>query len=193
MNMLGHVGLSIAMVYSTESLVFKPTPDYSNRFERFAHWINKNIDYRVVIISSVAADIIDKPLGLWLMPDLVSYNTRTIGHSLLFCLTLFLLCAIFRKTWRQNMAILAAINTFHLLLDQMWIHKEISLWPLYGWGFPIIERTMFSDYSENILSNLYNFYKYPWELTGMIIINLFIIRIIIKGNIISFFRHGKVD
>ena len=198
MNLLGHVGLSIAIAYSTDTLVFKSARGHdwrlsSSRFKHFAIWVDTNIDYRVVIISSIAADLIDKPLGLWLVPNFVSYNTRSFGHSFLFCLTLLLICVIFRKPWRLNMIIFAVIYTFHLIFDQMWIHREISLWPLYGLGFPVIDSTTFSEYSGNVLSNLYNFYKYPWELTGMLIITLFIIRIILKGNIISFFRQGKVN
>lgn len=198
MNLLGHVGLSLAIAYSADSLILKAPLNNGNslhnyHFERFAKWFNKNIDYRVVIISSIAADLIDKPLGLWLIPDFVSYNTRSVGHSLLFCLALFLLCVFFRKTWRQNMVIVAAMNISHLIFDQMWMQREISLWPLYGWEFPIIDSTTFSNYSENVINNLYNFYKYPWEVIGMIIIAMFIIRMIFKGNIISFLQHGKID
>lgn len=198
MNLCGHVGLSIALAYSAHTLMSKSfltrnRESSNNRISRLALSIHTTMDYRVVVMGSVAADLIDKPLGLWLTPDFVSHNTRSVGHSLIFCLILFILPVFFKKTWSKNIIIVAVASTFHLIFDQMWIHRGIVLWPIYGWGFPIVDSTTFSEYSGHVLSNLYHFYKYPWELVGMTIIVLFVIHIIYTHNVVSFLRYGKVD
>ena len=46
-----------------------------------------NIDYRYVALGSMLSDIIDKPLGLIILKD-VLYNGRLIGHTLLFAFAL---------------------------------------------------------------------------------------------------------
>jgi len=41
------------------------------------------LDYRLLMLGSMLPDIIDKPLGLWLLVDVFS-NGRIFAHSLLF-------------------------------------------------------------------------------------------------------------
>ena len=51
------------------------------------HW-TKRLDWRFIIIGSMLPDIIDKPLGMFILGDTFS-NGRIFAHTLLFFIILF--------------------------------------------------------------------------------------------------------
>ena len=45
---------------------------------------------------------------------------------------------------------------FHLLLDAIWLHQIVFLWPIFGWGIPLGETPFWSMAWERALSD-------PWR------------------------------
>ena len=153
MNVFAHVGLTVAAVYSAEKLLQAWSARRHTREDvrvpalqgQDAKWNNDerpgaaySIDHRMVLVGSLLPDIIDKPLGLWLAPDLVNHSLRNLGHSGVFVLLLLAGGLVVRWRWRHTaFLVLALSSTGHLLLDQMWHLPRILLWPGRGWEFPV--------------------------------------------------------
>lgn len=85
------------------------------------------LDFRLLALSALAADLIDKPLALTFFTD--AQTSQLMAHSLLSNLALLLLSLLF---WPRALPYLLAF-TFHLAADRMWRHPESFWWPLYGW------------------------------------------------------------
>ena len=94
------------------------------------------IDYRLVLLGALLPDIIDKPLALWILPDVFT-STRALAHTALFN-TAFLLAggALLARWGTSAVLVLALASTGHLVLDSMWSLTEVLWWPYHGWGFP---------------------------------------------------------
>jgi membrane-bound metal-dependent hydrolase YbcI (DUF457 family) len=104
MLILGHIGLSILLVYALE----------------------RPVDYRYVIIGSLLSDIIDKPLGNIVFYGVLN-NGRIIGHTIAFAL-LLTAAGLFKK----KVLCLAYGVWMHFVLDMMWLNPVTLLWPLLG-------------------------------------------------------------
>ena len=128
MLILGHLGCTLAATQAGEAAYKK----ISGRRFRAA---GRLIDYRVLALGSMMPDIIDKPLTLILLPDVFEGVTRTIGHSLLFPLLLFVIWRLVSGSRRNFLLPLAIGSAVHLVLDGMFTHPGTLLWPFMGWGF----------------------------------------------------------
>ena len=96
----------------------------------------RKIDYRIVLVGSMLPDLIDKPIGIFILGNVFS-NGRIFSHTILFHLVLLLLGLYFyRKFGRIEFLTLFFCSGFHLVLDQMWLMPRTLFWPLYGWTFP---------------------------------------------------------
>ena len=85
------------------------------------------LDYRLLALSAMAPDLIDKPLALFVFTN--AYTSQLVAHSLFFNLALLISTLIF---WRQGLPYVLAGNA-HLIADRMWRHTESFWWPLFGW------------------------------------------------------------
>ncbi|MFQ5790367.1 MAG: metal-dependent hydrolase [Acidobacteriota bacterium] len=95
-----------------------------------ARWANKAADLRWVILLTLLADLVDKPLGLVLFRETLN-NGRVYFHSLFLNLLLTLLLVTFRKPLIYSLAL-----WMHQLCDRMWKRPWAALWPLSGsFGF----------------------------------------------------------
>lgn len=93
----------------------------------------KDLDTRKVVIASVAADIIDKPIGL-LYSESFGKHTRLAAHTLIACVIIFA-TAKFVKKREPNSIWYAFAYFFHMILDQMWMPPYsiyIFFWPFLG-------------------------------------------------------------
>ncbi|MCH7745383.1 MAG: metal-dependent hydrolase [Chloroflexi bacterium] len=84
-------------------------------------------DYRLMAIMSIAPDIIDRALFVFVLPSALS--GRLIAHTILFQLVFFALIVLMRRRWW----IYGAASAFHLLLDTSWNSSSWFvqvLWPL---------------------------------------------------------------
>ena len=152
MNVPGHTGLSLgaflAAGYLGDVILFH---SYAAQFSR-RPWISSlasffsspprvlqriRLDYRIILSGSLLPDVIDKPLGLFLLPNLLDFNGRTIGHTLVFNLVLLAIGVLILKArGHYTLLVLALSSSGHLLLDQMWHTPQTLFWPFLGWGFP---------------------------------------------------------
>ncbi|AGK60062.1 hypothetical protein Asulf_00026 [Archaeoglobus sulfaticallidus PM70-1] len=131
------------------------------------------MDYRLIFIGSLLPDIIDKPLGMILLP---LNNGRVFGHTLLFILILLLIGLKYRKSLFLSFA-----SFLHLIEDELWNEPETFFWPLLG-DFPAKEHSSFYEYIERIIS------EYTPSLSHIFIsevIGIVIILIFLKERVIS--------
>jgi len=147
-------------------------------------------DYRMLIIGSMLPDVIDKPLGIWLLADEIS-SGRIYGHTLLFLL-LIITAGILIYYYRRNIAILLVSGgTFaHLVLDQMWLNPRTLLWPLFG---VVFERHETGEWLGGLFETLTsNPSVYIPEIIGTLIVSAFAWHIIRGGNLIAFIKTGRL-
>ena len=170
---LSHVGFTTAAVKVLEKgLRFPP------------------IDYRVLIVASLLPDLIDKPLYSLLEGSYV-YESRALGHSLVFlgCLGVLMVIQWF---WKRELFLFTVFLgvLFHDILDVMWLHRGIFLWPLEGWQFPKatgeawLGQLPLFGYNIRLLDFLDNI--------SVLILLFFFMKIAWSGKIAGFLRKGKL-
>ncbi|RLF69752.1 MAG: hypothetical protein DRN35_05520 [Thermoplasmata archaeon] len=113
----------------------------------------RDVDLRLFLFALMLPDIIDKPLGHFVLTSL--NNGRIISHTLLF-LALLLLASV--KSERMRWVAFGV--AIHHGMDLMFLDPTTYLWPLFG-PFP---RTEFvpSDWVISVLSN-------RWYLLGEVL------------------------
>ena len=180
MLVFGHVGLTIS-AFSAYSWA-----DRKWRADRSL----PPFDYRAVIVGAMLPDIVDKPLGLWIAPDLVDRSLRSIAHGFLFGLLVLGIGAIFLAAKRRPRAMLLGIaSSGHLVLDRMWSNPAILLWPFLGWDFTA-DYPAFSEWASGRFADLLTFFTdYP-ELLGFLAIVGFTAQILRPGNLRRFLSTG---
>jgi hypothetical protein len=175
MLLFGHIGITIAFIF----IVFL--------------FLKGKVDYRFVIVGSMLPDMIDKPLGEYILYS-VFQNGRIICHTLLFIAVLTLAALYVTKRYKFNgFEFLALGAMMHLTEDQIWNAPGTLFWPLLGWEFP---KLNLGDYIGYLLSNLL---KYPDvyvpELIGLGIVVTFIYyyKLYRSGPLRRFILHGKLE
>lgn len=180
MILLGHVGLTTGAFK-----VFEKTTLYKNKIRN-----TENIDYRIVIIGSLMPDIIDKPLGAFLLRDYF-HNSRIFTHTL-FVSALILVSGVWfyyrKKT--TKILFLGLASLIHLILDSMWLYPAILFWPFLGWKFP--QRAEGHWLSEDLIRLVSDPFVWAPELFGGIIIGYLIIKALKNNNFRSFLKKGKL-
>jgi membrane-bound metal-dependent hydrolase YbcI (DUF457 family) len=196
MLLFGHLGLTTGAAWASGHSYDKlrarkqPLESGSDKLRRLA----SKIDYRVVLIGSMLPDIIDKPLGLWVLHDEYG-GGRSFCHTLFFALIL-LLAGIIRQRRKRGILLLtlALANAMHLVLDEMWTRKETLLWPVLG-------RSFYPSGAGNLSQALSSWWKalssnpsvYIPEIAGALILSLFLLALIRKKNLLLFFKSGKIE
>ena len=161
MFLFGHIGITLGIF-----MLLKMHPSLSKI----------PIDLRLVVLGSILPDLIDKPLKLFIFADSMS-SGRTYGHTLLFCLLLFLGAFYLWKKKNNSAVLVIPVASFlHLIQDRMWKTPETLLWPLMGWEFP---KGSYSpsiiDYFLNMFTNSYTpaaGYVFTSELLGILILGI---------------------
>jgi inner membrane protein len=147
------------------------------------------LDYRLVIIGSLLPDIIDRPLGLWLLPDVFGPSTRALGHTLLFnALFVMVALAALRVGGYRAPLVLALASSGHLLIDMMWEVPQTLFWPLYGIGFGRAE----SDYTPDWLQWLRT--DTCWmmvEAFGALVLAIFLARLLWRRRFLRWLIRGE--
>ena len=149
------------------------------------------LDYRLLLVGSMLPDIIDKPLGIWLLRETLG-SGRVFGHTLLFAAVLAGIGLYLYVTRRRLGVLCLALGTLaHLVLDQMWLNPRTLLWPLYGLSF---ERGTVEHWLPGILTSLVTKPSvYLPEIIGALLLAAFFWYIIRHGKLTSFLRSGRVD
>jgi inner membrane protein len=148
------------------------------------------IDIRLLLVGSLLPDIIDKPVGHFLFPDVFGTG-RIFCHTLLFLILITLVGLCLYWTRNKTWLLVLSFGTFmHIILDVIWLDPRTFLWPLYGLTF---ERICLNTWIQDILCTLL---KHPIviipELVGAIIIIWFVLILVCRRKLCTFIRYGKV-
>jgi len=151
MLILGHAGITLGIFWFLEERV------------------GLKFDYRIVVLSALLPDIIDKPLGMIILP---LNNGRIVGHTAIFAIALLFVGLRYR-----NFPTISLASMLHLVEDEMWNEPETLFWPFFG-NFPKEEYKGLYEYVRMIASEYIPSpsHTFIFEVVGAFIIILFLIR-----------------
>ena len=202
MLLFGHTGIPLAVIWISQKTASQFRFGGSSRLleqgaagnpdsppQANLTQVTRGLDYRLLLVGSMLPDILDKPLGTWLMADVLS-NGRIFGHTLLFSLILLGVGVyLFAGSRRAGILSLALGSLAHLGLDQMWLQAETLLWPLFGWSFP---KGDVSQWLEGIVRSLFSKPGvYIPELIGVFCLAVFFADTIRRRKLRHFLRTGQ--
>jgi len=177
--LFGHVGLAWGGVLVVEE-ASRRLPGLGRR---------TRIDFRFVILGSMLPDIIDKPLGIYILGGGLS-NGQIFAHSLLSVLLLLLAALVARAGLRPALAFTALGAGVHLLQDRMWEKPHTLLWPLLGRRF---ERVDVSGWSGQMLEQLFSDpCTYVSEAAGAAVVVVLLAVLMRRGGLRDFILAGRM-
>ena len=146
------------------------------------------IDYRLVLLGSMLPDIIDKPIGQYFLRDTFS-NGRIFGHTLFFCLIIFLIGLYrYRRCGGTGGIVLSLCSGSHLVLDQIWHSPKTLFWPILGLAF---DKLDLSDWMPSMWGALWNDPSvYGPEIVGLLILALFGLKLLRSRRVLDFLKRG---
>jgi len=149
--------------------------------------LTRYIDVRLLFIGALLPDIIDKPLGIYILKI---ENGRIYAHTLLFLIIIGVTGYYLYRSRRQVWLLTLAAGTLaHLVMDEMWQVPVTLFWPLMGLSFP---RLDLQNYISNIFKEIFtNHFIFTTELIGLVIIIWFVIWLISKRKFVPFIVRGK--
>ncbi len=183
MFVFGHVGLTwggaLLLVKASRRLPAsgprRPTSD--------------GLDYRFLILGSMLPDLIDKPLGVFLLRKQLS-NGRIFAHSLLFGVLVTLAALTRRGKVSRGLYSAALGSAAHLVLDQMWTQTHTLFWPLKGLPF---ERRDVSHWLDQMLKLLVSDPRtYVSEAAGALVVLGLLLDLRRRRALPEFLRSGKM-
>lgn len=189
MLLLAHTGLTLGIARGLDELLLQRPS--SSQLSRWSRKLMDKVDYRLVLVSSLLPDIIDKPVGIYLFRETFS-NGRIFGHTLLFLLFLFLLGLFLRRRfhWSGGLVIFFC-SAIHLLLDGMWSDPHTLLWPLYGFSF---EKEDLALWIPHMISALKTEPQvYISEYLGAVCLVGFGVELLLRRKVLCFLRTGLVS
>jgi membrane-bound metal-dependent hydrolase YbcI (DUF457 family) len=187
MFVLGHVGISLGIIV----LVAWYYSKYVLKEGSVSSFIGK-IDFRIVVVSAMFPDLVDKLIGMLILGEEVA-NGRIFTHSVITVTVLAVAILNLSKIKFSRLSI-PALYIFpaflHLVFDFLWDEPETLLWPLLGTGFPKV-GVEFADYFDILLSD-----PLVWttEIIGSVIIIILFIRfrVYLKDNFVAFIKKGRL-
>lgn len=187
MFLLGHIGISIGIIYLLAWFIYfgkeKENPGISSY---------GNIDFRIIIVAAMVPDIVDKIVGMVIFKEEIS-NGRLFTHSIIilgiFSICIFLLVKVQLGSLLRTSIYLLPLY-IHLFLDRMWEQTQTLFWPFLGLGFPRLD-VEFGDYFTYLMTNPYILMG---EILGtFIIVALFIkYKLFTKMNLFGFLKYGRL-
>ena len=152
MLLFGHIGITLGIAWFAESK------------------LKVKMDYRLIAVGSLLPDLVDKPVGMILLP---LNNGRVFGHTLLFIFILLLIGLRYR-----NSLYLSFASFLHLIEDGMWNEPETLFWPVFGLEFPAKEHGSFYEYLGRIISEYTPSLSHVFilEVVGLAVILAFLMR-----------------
>ncbi len=189
MLFFGHAGVTLGIALAAKGVAHRFYPVKDGKPEPGAIAVIRRLDLRLLIVGSLLPDIIDKPLGLIILRDSISYG-RIYSHTLLFLILLalggWLLYRFRRQTWLIVLAVGAA---GHHILDLIWLSPSVFFWPFLGTTFP---RENPGNYLEELLYGLlHEPLTLATEVIGLVSAIIFAIWLLRKKKVLSFFKGGK--
>lgn len=191
----GHAGITLGTVLILQKTLHSRNEIAKERgstgaLDSIAVFVS-DIDLRILLIGSLLPDIIDKPIGLIIFREAISYG-RIYAHTLLF-LSLIIIGGIllYRLKRQKWLLTLAFASAGHLVLDLMWKTPTVLFWPFLGTSFPREDST---DYLAQIVTDFLTQPSVFWgELVGFIVALVFGIMLFSRKNgVRDFFLHGRI-
>lgn len=170
-----------------------PMPNRLNRFLLSSlQRLSRIADIRFLLLGSILPDIIDKPLGLWALKDLIG-SGRAFAHTLLFLLIIALAgWLIYRRRKSTWLLVISFGVVIHLVLDSMWKTPQTLFWPLYGIQLPK-EQIVFLPWITGMLNGLIaDPMELILEILGFLILLWSGYVIWRSGKMARFLRTGRV-
>ncbi len=151
MLILGHAGITLGIFWFLEERT------------------GLKFDFRIVVLSALLPDLIDKPLGMIILP---LSNGRIIAHTIIFAIALLFIGLRYRRFLPVSLA-----SMLHLVEDEMWNEPETLFWPLFG-NFPKEEYRGLYEYVRMIALEYIPSpsQTFIFEVVGAVIIILFLIK-----------------
>ena len=134
----------------------------------------RKVDYRLVALAAMGADLIDKPLA-------ALYFYRRYKSAVLFAHTLlFHLAVLFTTLWkRPRWWPYAVAFNGHVVLDRLWLFQDTFYWPFRGWRFHTWQKAG-SEQKDIKRAYWYAFTRRPelwgWEIGGAVALLWFVWR-----------------
>ena len=147
------------------------------------HALDRRADLRWVIFFTLVADIIDKPLGLWIFKETIN-NGRVWFHSLAVNLLVTLVLVLARKPGVYALAL-----WLHQFCDRMWMRPWVALWPLAG-------RFGFRDLAfEDWVYGIFNPYHVVSDIVGLVVLLFFAwrYRLFRRRRLAGWIRTGRLE
>jgi membrane-bound metal-dependent hydrolase YbcI (DUF457 family) len=150
--------------------------------------LSRYADIRAILIGAILPDIIDKPIGHWILAGELD-NGRIFSHSLVF-LMLVTLCGIFiYSRYRSTFFLAIAFGVLmHLVLDSMWLDPHALFWAFLGFSF---EHGEPGNYLLEILRNMGHPNVFIPEITGLVILCGFGVLIIKRKSVWHIGKTGR--
>ncbi len=199
MLVLGHVGITFAVALAAESVASR------SRIVATGHGLSKlrkglraaivslskRVDLRILLIASVLPDVIDKPIGLVLFPNVFGTG-RLLAHALVFPFALAIAGAwLYRSRHSVILLTLAYGATMHLVLDAMWRTPSVLFWPFAG---PLPLGANPDGWLTGIFTALLtNPAAYLPEIAGAILLLPLLFAVVGRTGMGRFLRSGSVD
>ena len=164
-----------------------------NLQEHLASWLvslGNHIDIRVLLISSLLPDIIDKPVGYLFFRNAISTG-KAFAHTFLFFLLFTVAGAYLYKKHGKTGLLAVSFGVFtHLIFDRMWRNPRTLFWPVYGVTFA---RGDVTTWIPNMLKGLMTDPQiYMPELVGAVILTWFLLTLVRRRKVFYFLRYGRV-
>jgi membrane-bound metal-dependent hydrolase YbcI (DUF457 family) len=203
MLVFGHVGLTLGAAAAVDYLYYRgkrpghgtPIPSTMNVRDEtgttHVPFLKDHIDLRILLAGSLLPDIIDKPLGIYMLGNAIG-NGRIFSHTLLFLSLCIIIGALVFWHWRRTWALVLAFGTFtHLIFDSMWNRPQTLFWPLLGAAFPKQDSANWID------SNIHNLLTKPSyyipEIAGALVLLAFLLIVLRRRSLGRLIRKGKVS
>ncbi|MCI0543702.1 MAG: hypothetical protein L0Z49_04540 [Actinobacteria bacterium] len=98
-------------------------------------WIFRDpkVDVRFLLLGAVLPDLVDIPLGTWLLA--ATYSTSELWAHTLLVPSLYMAGVVLATRRGRRRRALMAVGVgwlLHLLLDGMWLDREVFHWPFFG-------------------------------------------------------------
>ena len=194
MYLLAHTGITLGAAYAVDKAVnCRPAGDRPADSTGAAHAAREplRVDYRFIVLGALLPDIIDKPLGLILLPGILA-NGRTFLHTLLF-LTLTVLAALLIYRQRRGMwGIYIAFGVLaHFIMDAIWTDPVTFYWPFLGpfQTHPGISAWILQSWIQSLIEEPR---LYIPEIAGFLILLFFTARLIVQKHVKAFIQQGRL-
>lgn len=202
MLFFGHVGLTLGAAAAVDYLYSRrkqpggsvQTEVQENvqagvRTPRFSI-MSKYVDLRILLVGSLLPDIIDKPLGIYILSNVLG-NGRIFSHTLLFLLLVGVIGSLVFWRWRRTWGLVLAFGTLmHLLFDSMWNNPPTLFWPFFGETFQKQNPATWIEGMLNGLRTKPSFYV-P-EIIGGTVVLIFLITVLERKSLKALIKKGKV-